>query len=254
MMNEIPFSSGRASSSPAIGDNSSVPGRSLRGPDIVQVEKKPRVAVISGDAVCGEQLRELCHAAKLPCAAICTQGPEMDRQISEACPHVILVDIDSLDSAGIEPIAGVKQRFPRIPMIAVSAWDHAEIIVPVLKAGALGHLLRSALPREVGQAIHVALHGGAPVSTEIARRLVEGLHQSVGQRAVRDALSKREKEVLNFVCEGLGNKEIADRLDISPETVRKHLKGVFGKLGVRSRTAAAMKYRGDQGERGSLGN
>jgi DNA-binding NarL/FixJ family response regulator len=253
-MKEIPFSSGRASSSPAIGDNSSVPGRALSGPDIGRDEKKPRVAVLSGDDVCGEQLRELCHAAKLPCAAICTQGPQMDRQISEACPHVILVDIDSLDSAGIESIVRVKQRSPRIPMIAVSAWDHAEIIVPALKAGASGHLLRSALPGEVDQAIHIVLHGGAPLSTEIARHLVEGLHQSVWQRAARDALSKREKEVLDFVCEGLANKEIADRLDISPETVRMHLKGVFGKLGVRSRTAAAMKYRGDQRERGLPGN
>ena len=251
---EIPFSSGRASISPTIGAKSSVPGKSLRGPDLAPGEKKPRVAVLAGDDVCGERLRKLCHAAKLPCALICTQGPEADRQISEACPHVILVDIDSLDSAGIESIARIKQRFARIQMIAVSAGDHAETIVPALMAGASGHFMRSALPGEVSRAIHLVLHGGAPVSTKIARHLVEGLHQSVGQRADGNVLSKREKEVLGLVCEGLANKEIADRLDISPETVRKHLKGIFGKLGVRCRTAAAMKYRGDQGERGSLGS
>ena len=92
------------------------------------------------------------------------------------------------------------------------------------------------------------------MSAGIARHVLEVLHRSGGRRAARNALSKREKDVLDFVCEGLANKEIADRLDISPETVRMHLKSVFGKLGVRSRTAAAMKYRGDQGERGVFGS
>lgn len=249
-MDEISFSSG----SPAIGDSSSVRGRSPRGLPAARDEKKLRIVVLAGNTASGKRVGKLCHSAKLPCAAIFKPSPKLDTQISEACPDVILVEIDSPGSAGIEAIAGVKQRFPRIPMIVVSAGDHAKAIVPALEAGASGHLLRSAPPGEVGRAIHLVLHGGAPLSAGIARHLLEVLHRSVGRRAARNALSKREKDVLDFVCEGLANKEIADRLDISPETVRMHLKSVFGKLGVRSRTAAAMKYRGDQGERGVFGS
>ena len=123
--------------------------------------------------------------------------------------------------------------------------DHDQIFA-ALKAGASGYLLKRSTPGEIRQAIRDVRSGGAPMSAEIARRVVEAFHQpasptAAGADAVR--LSKRETEILEQLTKGLANKEIADRLDISVETVRVHLRRIYEKLHVHSRTEAAMKFR-----------
>jgi DNA-binding NarL/FixJ family response regulator len=113
-------------------------------------------------------------------------------------------------------------------------------------------LLKRSSPAEVRQAILGVREGGAPMSAEIARRVVEAFHRprpaaSGAQEEIH--LSKRETEILDLLTQGLANKEIADRLGLSTETVRVHLKRIYDKLHVHSRTEAAMRYRDAGGGR-----
>ena len=134
--------------------------------------------------------------------------------------------------------------------------DHDQIFA-ALKAGASGYLLKRSTPEEVRQAIRDVRSGGAPMSAEIARRVVEAFHQplkSPEAEAQEVKLSKRETEILELLTKGLANKEIADRLGISVETVRVHLRRVYEKLHVHSRTEAAMKFRDSkEDQRGPIG-
>jgi DNA-binding NarL/FixJ family response regulator len=120
-----------------------------------------------------------------------------------------------------------------------------EKIFDALKAGACGYLIKRSRAADVRQAILDVHCGGAPMSAEIARRVVEAFHQPQSKSQENQEtvhLSQRESEVAQLIAEGLANKEIADRLGISTETVRGHLKNIYEKLHVRSRTEAAVKY------------
>ena len=117
-------------------------------------------------------------------------------------------------------------------------------IFDALQAGASGYLLKNASPDDLCRAIFDVRAGGAPMSAEIARLVVEAFHRPVGNEASKAFnLSKRETEIVQLVAKGMANKEIAADLSISVETVRVHLKHIYEKLHVRSRTEAAMKYR-----------
>jgi DNA-binding NarL/FixJ family response regulator len=108
-------------------------------------------------------------------------------------------------------------------------------------------LLKCSTPEEVRQAIVDVRKGGAPMSPEIARRVVEAFHQPLPKEGEAMNLSRRETELLDLLAEGLSNKEIADRMGLSVETVRHYLKRIYEKLHVRSRTEAALKYRAASG-------
>jgi DNA-binding NarL/FixJ family response regulator len=166
------------------------------------------------------------------------------------------MDINLPGMSGIEATARIKQHLPELQVIMVTVYRDHDQIFAALKAGASGYLLKRSTPEEVRQAIRDVRSGGAPMSAEIARRVVEAFHQpikSAGAGADEVKLSKRETEILEHLTKGLANKEIADRLDISVETVRVHLRRVYEKLHVHSRTEAAMKFRDSREEsRGPL--
>jgi len=176
------------------------------------------------------------------CAGIWHTGEEALLKIPPFSPDVVLMDIDLPGISGIEVTRLLKQQMPKLQVIMVTVYRDLDKIFEALKAGACGYLLKRATPEEVRSAISEVRQGGAPMSSEIARRVVEAFYQpQKTDDTVR--LSKREKEVLEFLMQGLANKEIADRLTLSTETVRVHLRHIYEKLHVRSRTEAAMKYR-----------
>jgi DNA-binding NarL/FixJ family response regulator len=147
--------------------------------------------------------------------------------------------------SGIEATAVLKRDFPEIQVIIVTVHRENEKIFEALKAGACGYLIKRSRAAEVRQAILDVHAGGAPMSAEIARRVVEAFHAPPPKAASGEPpvhLSNRETAVAKLVAEGLANKEIADRLDLSIETVRGHLKKIYDKLHVRCRTEAAVKY------------
>ncbi len=146
--------------------------------------------------------------------------------------------------SGIDATARIKDFLPDIQVIMVTVYRDLDKIFEALKAGASGYLLKRSTPAEVRAAISDVRSCGAPMSAQIARRVVEAFHRpKAKQENTVTELSPRETEILEQLCQGLVNKEIADKLKIATETVKVHLKHIYEKLHVRSRTEAAMKFQ-----------
>ena len=205
------------------------------------------VAIVEDNAALGSSLKKVVESdATLRCIGVWTTAEDALKKIDAFRPHIVLMDINLPGMSGIEATARLKQYLPDIKVVMVTVYRDHDKIFAALKAGACGYLLKRSNPSEVREAIHDVRSGGAPMSPEIARRVVEAFHQPVktGPSPLDDVkLSKRETEILERLCEGLANKEIADRLTISVETVRVHLRRIYEKLHVHSRTEAAMKFR-----------
>lgn len=215
------------------------------------------VAIVEDNAALGAGLRKIVEsAADFRCVGVWTTAEDALKKIDAFRPQVVLMDINLPGMSGIEATSRIKRHLPELQVIMVTVYRDLDQIFAALKAGASGYLLKRSTPEEVRQAIRDVRSGGAPMSAEIARRVVEAFHQPVkstepGAEDVK--LSKRETEILEHLTKGLANKEIADRLDISVETVRVHLRRVYEKLHVHSRTEAAMKFRDSKEEsRGPL--
>lgn len=206
------------------------------------------VAIVEDNAALGNGLRKIVESATdFRCVGVWTTAEEALKKIDAFRPQVVLMDINLPGMSGIEATARIKHHLPDMQVIMVTVYRDHDQIFAALKAGASGYLVKRSTPEEVRQAIRDVRSGGAPMSAEIARRVVEAFHQplkSASPAAGDDVkLSKRETEILELLTKGLANKEIADRLDISVETVRVHLRRVYEKLHVHSRTEAAMKFR-----------
>ena len=212
----------------------------------MNTSEKITVAIVEDNAALGAGLRKIIETSdNMSLVGLWTSGTEALKKINAFRPQVVLMDINLPDISGIEVTARVKQHLPEIQIVMVTVYRDHNKIFAALKAGASGYLLKRASTAEVRAAISDVLTGGAPMSAEIARRIVDAFHQpATAAMSTGDMeLSAREIEILEQLCEGLANKEIADRLGISFETVRVHLKNIFEKLHVRSRTEAAMKFR-----------
>jgi DNA-binding NarL/FixJ family response regulator len=206
------------------------------------------VAIVEDNAALGNGLRKIVESASdFRCVGVWTTAEDALKKIDAFRPQVVLMDINLPGMSGIEATARIKHHLPDMQVIMVTVYRDHDQIFAALKAGASGYLVKRSTPEEVRQAIRDVRSGGAPMSAEIARRVVEAFHQPMktASPAAGDdlKLSKRETEILELLTKGLANKEIADRLDISVETVRVNLRRVYEKLHVHSRTEAAMKFR-----------
>ncbi|MGN6555856.1 MAG: response regulator [Verrucomicrobiota bacterium] len=157
-------------------------------------------------------------------------------------PEVVLMDIHLPNLSGIECTARLREVLPQVQVIIITVYADNDKIFKALRAGARGYLLKRSSPDAILQAITDVRQGGAPMTSAIARKVVEAFSQPVQQPAQAVELSRREQEVLELISEGHGDKEIAARLAISFGTVRFHLNHIYEKLHVRSRTAAVRKF------------
>jgi DNA-binding NarL/FixJ family response regulator len=157
-------------------------------------------------------------------------------------PDVVLMDIFLPRMSGIECIVRLKAIMPEIQIVILTAMDNQELLFTALEAGADGYLLKRTKSSDLRKALLDVLAGGVPMTSQIARRLIESFRKHPPSKDESLNLSAREGQILKLVSEGHSNKLIADKLDMSFDTVRTHLKRVFKKLHVKSRTEAAMRY------------
>lgn len=206
--------------------------------------KTTEVAIIEDNQRLGESLGKVVDSmSDARCVGVWGSAEEGLKKIDAFRPQIVLMDINLPGMSGIEATALLKRHLPEIQVIIVTVHREHKKIFDALKAGACGYLVKRSKPAEVRQAIEDVRTGGAPMSAEIARRVVEAFHMPQEDPDEEKVdLSKRETDVVQLVAEGLANKEIADRLQLSIETVRGHLKNIYEKLHVRSRTEAAVKY------------
>jgi len=158
-------------------------------------------------------------------------------------PDVALIDINLPGMSGIECVAQLKARLPQMQFLMLTTYEETELIFNSLRAGARGYVLKKMVPTELLPAIEQVHAGGAPMSMQIARKVVDHFN-AIGQTVSEvDKLTEREQEVLNLLAKGLLYKEISDKLGISMSTVRTYLQRAYEKLHVTSRTEAAAKFR-----------
>jgi DNA-binding NarL/FixJ family response regulator len=174
--------------------------------------------------------------------AACTTGEEALEKLPPFKPDVVLIDLNLPQMSGIECIRRLKELLPSTPTIVLTVYEDSEHIFRALKAGASGYLLKRSEPEEVLEAIKDARDGGAPMSSQVAQRVVRSFHETAATNLDTAALTEREKEILTFLSKGFANKEIADKLNITVPTVRTHLRHIYEKLHVRSRSEAIVRY------------
>ncbi len=176
------------------------------------------------------------------CICACATGEEALRVIPPAQPDVVLMDIFLPRMSGIECTGRLKALLPQTQIIILTAMDDQELVFLALEAGADGYLLKRTKPADLRAALLDVLGGGAPMTSQIARRVIESFRQKAKIRDDSARLSVREEQILVLLSQGYPNKLIADKLELSIDTVCSHLKHVFNKLHVSSRTEAVVRY------------
>ena len=176
------------------------------------------------------------------CVCACVSGEEAVREIPKHRPSVVLMDIFLPRMSGIECTAQLKELLPETQIIILTAMNDKELIFLALEAGADGYLLKRTKPADLRRALLDVISGGSPMSSEIARRVVESLRRKAKTTDQSMSLSAREEEILVLLSKGYANKAIADQLNLSVETIYSHLKRVYEKLHVHSRTEAVIRY------------
>jgi DNA-binding NarL/FixJ family response regulator len=158
-------------------------------------------------------------------------------------PAVVLVDINLPGRNGIECIAELKALCPQVICLVLTMYEEDHLIFDALRAGACGYLLKRTPPAEIAEALRVARDGGSPMSPHIARQVVSFFHRSPSPKPER-ALTVREQEVLDLLIVGKSYKDIAQHLGVSVDTVRSHVRKVYDKLHIHSRTEVILKFGG----------
>jgi len=157
-------------------------------------------------------------------------------------PDVVLMDINMAGMDGIECAKQLKILAPQIQIMMLTVYEDTERIFKALAAGATGYLLKRLEPDELLQAIRDVHVGGSPMSNSIARKVVASFQQADAAGKKQNLLSSREQAVLDCLAQGLAYKQIGDQLGISINTIRSHLRHIYEKLHVQSRTEAVAKY------------
>ncbi|MGZ6346003.1 MAG: response regulator [Anaerolineales bacterium] len=169
-----------------------------------------------------------------------SDGMEAVQQAADLHPNVIVMDVRLPRLNGIEATRTITLRFPEIRVLILSAYDDDSYVFPLLEAGASGYLLKTASGVELAEAIRQVHSGQKALAPRITAKLVNRLGGRGSYRAtgMQEGLTDREMEVLRATAHGQPNKEIANALAISPQTVQVHLRNIFAKLGVDSRSQA----------------
>ncbi|PWU09936.1 MAG: DNA-binding response regulator [Verrucomicrobia bacterium] len=176
------------------------------------------------------------------CTCACISGEEAIRTIPKEAPDVILMDIFLPRMSGIECTARLKVLLPQVQIVILTAMDDQELVFLALESGADGYLLKRTKPSELRSALLNVLAGGVPMTSQIARLVIDSFRRKSKAKDESLELSLREEQILQLVSLGYSNKMIADKLQVSIDTVCSHLKHVFVKLHVNSRTEAVVRY------------
>lgn len=203
-----------------------------------------KIAIVEDDRTTREGLEAIINlAAGFRCIYTCMTAEEALSMLPRHAPEVVLMDIQLPKMSGIECVAELKVLLPTVQVIMVTVYEDPDRIFCALRAGASGYLLKRSTPEQVLTAIRDVQTGGVPMSSEIARKVIAHFQEQETADDDVEKLSAREHEVLDLVVRGLSNKEIVDRLGITIESVRWHLRNIYEKLHVHSRTEVLVKFR-----------
>jgi DNA-binding NarL/FixJ family response regulator len=192
-----------------------------------------RVVIADDHAVVRQGLRTFLDLQDdIEVVAEAADGAEALAAAEEHTPDVVLIDLVMPNVDGIEAIRGLRERVPSARAIVLSSFIEDEKLLPAVRAGAAGYLLKDVQPQQLVEAIRTVHAGGALLHPKVASRLLEEM--------ATDPLTPREREVLVLIGRGMANKVIARELSLSEKTVKAHVSSILAKLGVTDRTQAAL--------------
>jgi DNA-binding NarL/FixJ family response regulator len=204
-----------------------------------------RVSIVEDDRGVRETLAALLEGERgFQLVGCHPTAEEACRLVPEQRPEVVLMDINLPRMSGIECVRRLKSTMPKLHILMLTMYEDSERIFESLKAGANGYLLKRTPPAKLLEAIEEVKGGASPMSGSIARVVVRYFNEMADAFPERATLSPRENEILQLLVQGNRYKEIAHLLSISMDTVRTHLKHIYEKLHVHSRTEAVAKYLG----------
>jgi len=210
------------------------------------MEKQPAIRVLLADdhAVVRKGIREFLEANEdIEIVAEASDGEQALAYAMELQPDVAVLDIQMPHLTGIEVTSRLHTECPDVKVLILTAYDYDPYILSALKAGASGYVIKTARAEDLVQAVRTVCEGGSALDPLVTRKMVAHLtHTSLysDQNHILELPSEREMEVLRLVVRGLSNRGIATDLNISPRTVQGHLANLFEKLGVGTRTEAAL--------------
>lgn len=202
-----------------------------------------KVAIVEDDRGLSDQIVQILGSASdVQFVGSHPTGEDALQRLPKSQPDVVLMDIKLPGMSGIDCVAQLKRTLPSIQIIMLTVYEDSERIFRALKAGADGYLVKSSPPETLLKAIDDVHKGGSPVSSHIARKVVQHFHLIGPSKKESENLSKREVEVLELLASGYLYKEISDKLGIGIETVRTHVKNICQKMQVRNRVEAVAKH------------
>jgi len=203
---------------------------------------KIRVIIVEDDKEMREGLELIVQSnPALECIETCSSGEEALVSIPSNIPDIVLMDIHLPGISGIDCIKKLKPTLAFTQFLMCTVYEDNENVFDSLCAGATGYLLKNSPPSKITDSIIDLYHGGSPMSSVIARKVIQAFRPVVEQNKDMEKLTNREREMLDLLAKGYRYKEIADQLSISFETVRTHIHNIYEKLHVQSRTEALNK-------------
>jgi DNA-binding NarL/FixJ family response regulator len=198
--------------------------------------------VEDNDQLRGTLARVIGRAEGFQCLSHYANAEEALKDLPTVCPEVVLMDINLPGMNGVECVRQLKQLLPKTQVMMLTVYEDTENIFNALAAGASGYMLKRTPREELLEAIREVQRGGSPMTTHIARKVVQSFQKAPATSEATENLSPREAEVLDLLSQGLIYKEISDKLGISYETVHTYIRRIYEKLQVRTRTEAVAKF------------
>lgn len=210
--------------------------------ETMTLQEQIRILLADDHVVVREGTRQIIEReSDLLVVAEASDGREAVALAEQHHPDVAVVDISMPVMSGIEATKAIKQVSPRTAILVFTAYDYDEYVFAIIEAGAAGYLLKNVRGSELVDAVRRVYAGESVLHPAIAKKVVNRVAQQASpQGAEGETLTDRELEVLRLAAGGLSNRQIADRLMVSPRTVQSHMANIFGKLQVGSRTEAVM--------------
>ena len=201
-----------------------------------------KIAIVEDNNTLRSSLESLFNRTDgMRCVASLNNLLNVISEIRSAQPDVILMDIGLPNISGIEGVRTVKTHFPAIQILMFTVFDDDEKIFDAIRAGASGYLLKKTPPGEIVDAIRELYQGGAPMTTSIARRVIQSFQTAPPSHVQDYQLTVRENEILYSLVDGLSYKKIADKYCVSISTIRTHICNIYNKLHVNSKAEAVAR-------------
>jgi DNA-binding NarL/FixJ family response regulator len=176
------------------------------------------------------------------CTGVFEDASQLVRNIQKASPDVVLMDINMPGTSGIEAVQIIKDKFPAIRVLMQTVFEEDDKIFAALVAGASGYMLKKTAPQKMIEAIYEAFEGGSPMTGEVASKVLQMFRSQSAKRTNEFIdLSEREKEVLGWLVKGKSYQAIAETCFVSIDTVKTHVRHIYEKLHVHSKSEAVAK-------------